>query len=185
MDILRVLSLMIGDHGLNALGIVTLTVRDRYPIVECTDDIEFAAASLVCRSQRPTLAHPEPPVALGELFKIGIGPSSSHTVGPMKAAGLFLQHLTGRLGDVQRLVATLYGSLAWTGKGHATDKALMLGLSGETADTIDPDLVEQKLSAMLASRTLTHCRAAGRSASMQPPISCSIRYRTSRVIRMR
>ena len=97
----------------------------------------------------------DPPVALGELFKIGIGPSSSHTVGPMKAAGMFLQHLAGRLADVQRLVATVYGSLAWTGKGHATDKALMLGLSGETADAIDPDQVEQKLSAMLASRTMT------------------------------
>jgi len=108
----------------------------------------------------------DPPVALGDLFKIGIGPSSSHTVGPMKAAGLFLQHLEGRWDDVHRLLVTVYGSLAWTGKGHATDKALMLGLAGERADTIDPDLVEQKLLAMLASRKLT--LPNGRSIQFDP-----------------
>ena len=102
----------------------------------------------------PRAINRDPPVALGDLFKIGIGPSSSHTMGPMKAAGLFLQHLADRYGLAQRVVATVYGSLAWTGKGHATDKALMLGLSGEKADTIDPDLMEQKLLAMLASRQL-------------------------------
>jgi L-serine dehydratase len=131
---------------------------------------QMTSISLLHRSpavhSAPAPAHPDPPVALAELFKIGIGPSSSHTVGPMKAAGLFLQHLAGRLGDVHRLVATLYGSLAWTGKGHATDKALMLGLSGEAADTIEPDLVEQKLSAMLASRTLT--LPDGRSIRFDP-----------------
>jgi L-serine dehydratase len=102
----------------------------------------------------PRAINRDPPVALGDLFKIGIGPSSSHTMGPMKAAGLFLQHLVYRFDQVQRVVATVYGSLAWTGRGHATDKALMLGLAGETADTIDPDQMEQKLHAMLASRQL-------------------------------
>jgi L-serine dehydratase len=95
-----------------------------------------------------------PPVALCDLFKIGIGPSSSHTVGPMKAAGLFLRQLADHSANVHRLVATVYGSLAWTGKGHATDKALILGLAGETADTIDPDAVEQKLLAILEARRL-------------------------------
>ena len=108
----------------------------------------------------------DPPVALCDLFKIGIGPSSSHTVGPMKAAGLFLQHLEQHWDQVHRLVATVYGSLAWTGKGHATDKALMLGLAGERADTIDPDLVEPKLLAMLASRKLT--LPDGRSIQFDP-----------------
>jgi L-serine dehydratase len=102
----------------------------------------------------PRAVNRDPPVALGDLFKVGIGPSSSHTMGPMKAAGLFLRHVADRCDKVQRVVATVYGSLAWTGKGHATDKALMLGLAGETADTIDPDLMEQKLLAMLASRQL-------------------------------
>jgi L-serine dehydratase len=102
-----------------------------------------------------TGANSDPPVAFGDLFKLGIGPSSSHTVGPMKAAGLFLNHLEVHRANVHRLVATVYGSLAWTGKGHATDTALMLGLAGETADAIDPDLVEQKLLAMLTSRKLS------------------------------
>src|ERR1700683_104240 len=108
----------------------------------------------------------DPPVALCDLFKIGIGPSSSHTVGPMKAAGLFLQHLEQHWDQVHRLVATVYGSLASTGKGHATDRALMLGLAGERADTIDPDLVEPKLLAMLASRKLM--LPDGRSIQFDP-----------------
>jgi L-serine dehydratase len=108
----------------------------------------------------------DPPVTLCDLFKIGIGPSSSHTVGPMKAAGLFLQHLEQNWDQVHRLVATVYGSLAWTGKGHATDKALMLGLTGERADTIDPDLVEQKLLAMLANGKLA--LPDGRSIRFDP-----------------
>jgi L-serine dehydratase len=114
----------------------------------------------------PPRADRDAPVALGDLFKIGIGPSSSHTVGPMKAAGMFLRHLEGDWDRVHRLVATVYGSLAWTGKGHATDKALMLGLAGERADSIDPDLVEQKLLAMLASRKLM--LPDGRSIQFDP-----------------
>jgi L-serine dehydratase len=113
-----------------------------------------------------TSAHRDPPVALADLFKIGIGPSSSHTVGPMKAAGLFLNHLEGHRANIHRLVATLYGSLAWTGKGHATDTALILGLTGERADAIDPVLVEQKLLAVLANRQLT--LPDGRSIAFDP-----------------
>ena len=78
----------------------------------------------------------DPPVAIGDLFKIGIGPSSSHTMGPMKAAGLFLQHLDGRWDQVHRLLATVYGSLAWTGKGHDTDKALILGLARDRKSVV-------------------------------------------------
>jgi L-serine dehydratase len=106
------------------------------------------------------------PVALADLFKIGIGPSSSHTVGPMKAAGLFLRNLGVHLAVTHRLLATVYGSLAWTGKGHATDKALTLGLAGERADAIDPDGVEQKLHAILDSRQLM--LPDGRSISFDP-----------------
>jgi L-serine dehydratase len=108
----------------------------------------------------------DPPVALADLFKIGIGPSSSHTVGPMKAAGLFLQHLGPHRATTQRLIATAYGSLAWTGKGHATDKALILGLAGERADAIDPDAVEPKLLAIQASGQLT--LPEGRSIPFDP-----------------
>jgi L-serine dehydratase len=79
-----------------------------------------------------------------DLFKIGIGPSSSHTVGPMWAALRFVRSLEeqGLLAEVRRCRAHLYGSLALTGRGHATDRAILLGLSGERPDTVDPDLVE-------------------------------------------
>jgi L-serine dehydratase len=94
-----------------------------------------------------------PPVSLLDLFKIGIGPSSSHTIGPMRAAAEFRAQLGGL--KPARLTATAYGSLAWTGKGHATDKALILGLAGFTPDSIDPDLAEEALRHILATASLT------------------------------
>ena len=80
-----------------------------------------------------------------DLFKIGIGPSSSHTVGPMVAARRFLVEC-GPLDKAVGVEAALYGSLALTGVGHATDKAVILGLMGETPQDIDPDTVEDKLA---------------------------------------
>ncbi|KQQ97492.1 L-serine ammonia-lyase [Massilia sp. Leaf139] len=80
-----------------------------------------------------------------DLFKIGIGPSSSHTVGPMVAARRFLLEC-GPLDSAVGVEAHLYGSLALTGVGHATDKAVVLGLMGETPQDIDPDTVEDKLA---------------------------------------
>jgi L-serine dehydratase len=80
-----------------------------------------------------------------DLFKIGIGPSSSHTVGPMVAARRFLIEC-GPLEDAVGVEAHLYGSLALTGVGHATDKAVILGLMGETPQDVDPDTVEDKLA---------------------------------------
>jgi L-serine dehydratase len=67
-------------------------------------------------------------ISVFDLFKIGIGPSSSHTIGPMKAANAFCRALeeSGRLAGIARVETTLYGSLAWTGRGHATDKAVVL-----------------------------------------------------------
>jgi L-serine dehydratase len=75
-----------------------------------------------------------------EVFRIGIGPSSSHTVGPMSAVASFLQELRSRgiFDDVQRVTSKLYGSLALTGVGHATDFAVIAGLLGETPETVDP-----------------------------------------------
>ncbi len=83
-------------------------------------------------------------VSVFELFKIGIGPSSSHTVGPMKAAFTFVQRLESSdlLSRVERLQVTLFGSLAFTGRGHGTDKAVMLGWSGELPDQVDPDDID-------------------------------------------
>lgn len=71
-----------------------------------------------------------------DIFKIGIGPSSSHTVGPMKAAATFVKTLS-ETGTPARLRVVLFGSLAWTGRGHGTDRAVVLGLAGEEPDTID------------------------------------------------
>jgi L-serine dehydratase len=83
-----------------------------------------------------------------ELFKIGIGPSSSHTVGPMRAARQFAQELSapGRLLQTHRVKVDLYGSLALTGKGHGTDRAVVLGLSGEIPDQVDPAGIDANLS---------------------------------------
>src|SRR5450830_271800 len=85
-----------------------------------------------------------------DLFKIGIGPSSSHTVGPMVAARRFLVEY-GPLDQVVGVEAALYGSLALTGVGHATDKAVILGLMGETPQDVAPDAVDSKLAAIEAA----------------------------------
>jgi L-serine dehydratase len=89
-------------------------------------------------------------VSVFDLFKIGIGPSSSHTVGPMRAARMFVERLRkdGRLDRVANVQCTLYGSLGATGKGHGSDKAVLLGLSGHEPDTVDVDLVPQLVDAM-------------------------------------
>jgi L-serine dehydratase len=81
-------------------------------------------------------------ISLFELFKIGIGPSSSHTMGPMKAALAFVAGLGSEADKVARIRVDLYGSLAWTGKGHGTDKAVILGLAGAVPDTTEPDEAE-------------------------------------------
>ncbi len=83
-------------------------------------------------------------ISVFELFKIGVGPSSSHTVGPMKAAAAFVRGLveTGAIDRVALVDVALLGSLAFTGKGHATDKAVILGLSGETPEHVDLDAAE-------------------------------------------
>ncbi len=82
-------------------------------------------------------------ISVFDLFKIGIGPSSSHTVGPMKASLKFVLNLeaSGKLSTTYRVKSDLYGSLALTGKGHATDLACLLGLEGNAPDTVDPNIV--------------------------------------------
>ncbi|HLB43014.1 MAG TPA: L-serine ammonia-lyase [Gammaproteobacteria bacterium] len=77
-------------------------------------------------------------------FSIGIGPSSSHTVGPMKAAKIFVEqlHRQNKLSSVKRLTIELFGSLAFTGKGHGTDYAMLLGLEGHAPDRVNPDRIK-------------------------------------------
>lgn len=95
--------------------------------------------------------------SLFELFKIGIGPSSSHTMGPMRAARRFVLALekAGILDHITRVQADLYGSLALTGLGHGTDRAVLLGLSGEEPATIDPESMEPKLQQIRSAHRLS------------------------------
>ena len=96
-------------------------------------------------------------VSVFDLFKIGIGPSSSHTVGPMRAARLFARHLQhdGLLPRTARVQSHLYGSLGATGKGHGTDKAVLLGLAGHEPDTVDVDAVPDLLATMRKTASLS------------------------------
>ena len=89
-------------------------------------------------------------VSVFDLFKIGIGPSSSHTVGPMRAARMFVQRLAhdGQLAATTRVLSQLYGSLGATGKGHGSDKAVLLGLAGHEPDTVDVDAVPALLASI-------------------------------------
>ena len=94
-------------------------------------------------------------VSTFDLYKIGIGPSSSHTVGPMRAAARFVEHWlgeSGRLDDVARVRAEVFGSLALTGRGHGTDKAVLMGLEGHVR------------------RRGFACKASARSRSTKRPI---------------
>lgn len=95
-------------------------------------------------------------ISVFDLFKIGIGPSSSHTVGPMVAAHRFVALVRDSigLGRVGRIKTELYGSLAWTAKGHGTETAILLGLSGFLPAEIDPDLVEGMISAITRNGSL-------------------------------
>jgi L-serine dehydratase len=92
-------------------------------------------------------------ISIFELFKIGIGPSSSHTVGPMRAALQFATGLkeAGGLARIETVKSELYGSLGATGKGHGSDKAVLLGLQGESPDLVDTDTVAEKLAQVRAS----------------------------------
>jgi L-serine dehydratase len=95
-------------------------------------------------------------ISVFELFKIGVGPSSSHTVGPMKAAAAFASGLVerGAIGRVAAVGVTLYGSLAYTGRGHATDKAVILGLSGIEPEAVDPDAADALVAKVRESKRL-------------------------------
>ncbi|MEM7524472.1 MAG: L-serine ammonia-lyase, partial [Pseudomonadota bacterium] len=100
-------------------------------------------------------------LSLFDIFKIGVGPSSSHTMGPMTAAGRFLDALRGGedrvpgAGPPARLSCRLHGSLAFTGKGHASDRAVILGLAGETPQGVDPDAADGVVAAVTSEKAVT------------------------------
>ncbi|WP_332750031.1 L-serine ammonia-lyase [Hydrogenophaga sp.] len=95
-------------------------------------------------------------VSVFDLFKIGIGPSSSHTVGPMRAAVMFTKALAvgGQLNAASRVKSELYGSLGATGKGHGSDKAVLLGLCGHEPDTVDVDQIATILESIRSERRI-------------------------------
>lgn len=95
-------------------------------------------------------------ISVFNLFSIGIGPSSSHTVGPMRAARLFVLDLEKKnfLTSTRTIKVDLYGSLALTGKGHATDLAILLGLEGETPEGTDPNTVQNRIEKIRQGHSL-------------------------------
>ncbi|HEX5694069.1 MAG TPA: serine dehydratase beta chain, partial [Arenimonas sp.] len=96
-------------------------------------------------------------VSVFDLFKIGIGPSSSHTVGPMRAAARFVSHWLEENGDLERTArvrAEVFGSLALTGRGHGTDKAVLMGLEGHWPNEIDPDVIPAALERIRGEKKL-------------------------------
>jgi L-serine dehydratase len=105
-------------------------------------------------------------IGVFDLFRIGLGPSSSHSVGPMRAALAFVRNAVAQAapGRPARIVATLYGSLAWTGRGHATDTSVLAGLAGMEPATADPDLVHA-LPARLAEEGTLAVPGLGRLAA--------------------
>ncbi|ASQ46392.1 L-serine ammonia-lyase [Legionella clemsonensis] len=96
-------------------------------------------------------------ISLFDLFSIGIGPSSSHTVGPMLAANAFLDLLIKekKFDDTERVKIELYGSLALTGKGHGTDKAILNGLEGKAPETVTPESMVPRMQEIIASKSLS------------------------------
>ena len=95
-------------------------------------------------------------ISVFDLFKIGIGPSSSHTVGPMRAAALFVETLKAKalLNDVRRVEVQLFGSLSATGIGHGSDNAVIMGLMGEWPDAIDPSQIGPRIERLRETQTL-------------------------------
>lgn len=95
-------------------------------------------------------------ISVFNLFSIGIGPSSSHTVGPMRAARAFVSDLSdeGYLAQVERMQVELFGSLAFTGKGHGTDLAILSGMEGNAPDSVDPALIKPRAQEIMTSSNI-------------------------------
>ena len=110
----------------------------------------------------PTIPYPLSPIpcpvtlSVLDIFKIGLGPSSSHTMGPMNAACTFVEDLasSGALEHTAKVGAQLYGSLALTGRGHCTDRAVLLGLEGNRPDSIEPGAIEPALKRIRGTNRL-------------------------------
>ena len=100
-------------------------------------------------------------ISVADLFTIGIGPSSSHTVGPMRIARAFTEKLAMCGGSPTAIKVELFGSLALTGEGHATDHAILLGLAGEQPETVDPAAI---------GALVDHIRSSKRIETLAGPV---------------
>ncbi len=96
-------------------------------------------------------------ISVFDMYKVGIGPSSSHTVGPMRAAYDFMQAVDKQVGlnKVTKVKVELFGSLGQTGKGHGTGKAVILGLAGELPEHVDTSKIDDFLAKVDAEQRLT------------------------------
>jgi L-serine dehydratase len=112
--------------------------------------VQLDSDTIVVSTEHPPLAEPIMAISVFDLFKVGIGPSSSHTVGPMKAARMFAEGLRddGLMPRVRAVRVSLYGSLGLTGRGHGSDKAVLLGLEGEEPATVGVDAIPARLEAI-------------------------------------
>ena len=113
----------------------------------------FSGTPDACTAQNPTFNNSMERISVFDIFKIGIGPSSSHTMGPWRAAQRFLSEIN--VGEVASVQVELYGSLAKTGKGHGTDLAVLLGLHGDDPVTIPVEDVQANFDHIHATKTLT------------------------------
>ena len=100
--------------------------------------------------------HSNAPISVFDMFKIGVGPSSSHTLGPWRAAWQLIETLQEKkqLANIEQIQICLYGSLAKTGKGHGTDVAVMMGLMGEDPVTCDVDSIASKIEIIRKNKLL-------------------------------
>ncbi|KAF8318724.1 L-serine ammonia-lyase [Clavulina sp. PMI_390] len=130
-------------------GVSKLTPKDLIP-----KDQREAAHDLTFEEEVGRVEHAV--ISTFDLFSIGVGPSSSHTVGPLRAAKIFIMDLKelGVLEQVETLKITLYGSLAATGKGHMTPQALMMGFEGSDAETVDTSTIDSRYQAILDNKIL-------------------------------
>ncbi len=130
---------------------------------------QFAARGARGRDRGPYPAAPGGPVNLSvfDVFKVGVGPSSSHTMGPMLAARFFVLDLEakGLLEQTAEIFVQLYGSLALTGLGHCTDRAILLGLEGHDPSEFDPAVMEPTLARIRESGAHPARSAGARSPS--------------------
>ncbi|KAH6576593.1 hypothetical protein BASA50_007833 [Batrachochytrium salamandrivorans] len=144
----RSLTLLIGSHSTLSSTAVLPKALARYP----------AYSRLLTSKTTPPPIDPvqHAVVSTFDLFSIGVGPSSSHTVGPMRAAKIFIEHIAdlGVLEKTQQMRVDLYGSLALTGVGHGTPNAILMGLEGETPEGVDTSSIIPRVELMYKDKTL-------------------------------